>query len=153
MNRWSTTTRAQRITALINKTDGCWLWTGYLCPQGYGRYGGVQAHRIVYEMETGETLPAGEPLDHLCRVRNCVNPAHLELVTIAENNRRSFAFNTHCPQGHEYTAANIYWERRSDCPSGRGKRCRTCLKASQVRMRQQRKERLEEARAQLGESA
>lgn len=110
----------------VEKTDSCWLWTGSLHSLGYARAWvdgtRVYAHRYAYE-ETVGPIPDGLDLDHLCRVRHCVNPDHLEPVTRAENLRRSpsqvsavNARKTHCPQGHEY--------------SGRDKRgwreCRTC---------------------------
>lgn len=69
---------------------GCWLWTGYTSPRGYGdtgRYGLSRtrlAHRIAYELTLGR-IPEGMQLDHLCRVRRCVNPEHLEPVTPREN--------------------------------------------------------------------
>lgn len=93
--------------------NGCWLWTG---PKSAGRapgYGrvyiggkGYQAHRLAYEELVGP-IPAGLVIDHLCRNPACVNPAHLEPVTNAENIRRGLAIRTHCPQGHEYTPENV----------------------------------------------
>lgn len=73
--------------------DGCWLWTGFRRPAGYGQTGrnrgsAKQAHRVAYEMLVGP-IPAGMELDHLCRMTPCVNPAHLEPVTPAENRRRA----------------------------------------------------------------
>jgi hypothetical protein len=77
----------------------CWLWTGAVDPAGYGRSstgkgrpgGGGRsglAHRVSYELVVGP-IPAERPhLDHLCRVKACVNPTHLEPVTQPENNRR-----------------------------------------------------------------
>lgn len=67
--------------------DGHWYWTGVLSNTGYGRYKRKQAHRVVYEREVGP-IPEGLVLDHLCRIRCCVRPYHLEPVTPEENTRR-----------------------------------------------------------------
>lgn len=75
--------------------NGCWLWTGATSPQGYGRFNAglredarnVLAHRWSYEHHVGP-IPDGLDLDHLCRVRHCVNPEHLEPVTRQENVQR-----------------------------------------------------------------
>jgi len=69
--------------------SGCWLWTASLNAGGYGQFasgsiGTRLAHRWRWEMENGP-VPEGLELDHLCRVRHCVNPAHLEPVTRREN--------------------------------------------------------------------
>lgn len=68
--------------------SGCWLWTGFVHPSGYGviRTGNknTYAHRCSYELFVG-AVPEGLQLDHICRVRCCVNPAHLEPVTPQEN--------------------------------------------------------------------
>ena len=70
---------------------GCWLWLGGLNQKGYPQFKHQQrtwrAHRFMYERAKGP-LPEGLTLDHLCRVRSCVNPDHLEPVTHAENCRR-----------------------------------------------------------------
>jgi HNH endonuclease len=70
---------------------GCWLWQGALHSAGYGflSVGGRNqlAHRVAYRLFVGP-IPDGLELDHLCRVKHCVNPAHLEPVTTAENLRR-----------------------------------------------------------------
>ena len=98
--------------------SGCWLWTGYIHPSGYGRvwWRGQKhyAHRAVF-LDNGGVIPDGLELDHLCRVRRCVNPAHLEAVTRSENVRRGLAgevvaktqrAKTHCLNGHEFTDEN-----------------------------------------------
>lgn len=71
---------------------GCWLWQRQIDCWGYARmemigYSTTLAHRIVYELFMGP-VPEGMELDHLCRVRHCVNPGHMEPVTRTENQRR-----------------------------------------------------------------
>lgn len=82
-----------RFWAQVERTDGCWYWRGRTIPDGYGhfRVGGETkryAHRMAY-MWTKGPIATGMEIDHLCRVRNCVNPDHLEAVTRRENIRRS----------------------------------------------------------------
>lgn len=70
-------------------TTPCWTWQGKLTPDGYacrGSWSNLE-HRNVYVAAHGP-IPEGHDLDHLCRVHACVNPAHLEVVTHAENCRR-----------------------------------------------------------------
>lgn len=90
----------------------CMIWTGATQRGGYGKFGlgrqdgTVIAHRFAWFLIHG-SYPDLQ-LDHLCRVRECVNPAHLEPVTPGENVRRAAARVTHCPKGHEYTLENTY---------------------------------------------
>ena len=80
----------KRFLKKINKTNSCWLWTGRLYKEGYGEFGWNnghgRAHRFSYTYYKGK-IPNGLVIDHLCRVRSCVNPDHLEAVTIRENRR------------------------------------------------------------------
>lgn len=77
----------------IDADGSCWIWTGAITAHGYGTVGidgrTRPVHRVVYEALTGEAIPDGLDLDHLCRVRSCVNPDHLEPVSRSENVRRS----------------------------------------------------------------
>ena len=72
-------------------TDGCWRWLGARTWDGYGRVWhdrrSARAHRVTYALLVGP-VPAGHVLDHLCRVRDCVNPTHLEPVTVRVNTLR-----------------------------------------------------------------
>src|SRR5687768_9228270 len=82
-------TPAERFAAhVVPEADGCHMWAGTTNQWGYGRfylYGRIySAHRWVYEQTVGP-IPDGLTLDHLCRNHSCVNPAHLEPVTLAEN--------------------------------------------------------------------
>jgi HNH endonuclease len=108
--------------------DECWTWEGAL-NKAYGYFwsGGRMrgAHRVAHELFIGP-IPSGLDVDHLCRNRRCVSPAHLEAVTHVENLHRGdtvtarHAAVTHCPVGHPYSGDNLYVH-----PNG-GRRCRAC---------------------------
>lgn len=103
---------ADRVSPEPN--TGCWLWLSSLSVDGYGytRLRGQgrkhkRAHRVVYEWFKGP-IPEGLQLDHLCRVRSCVNPDHLEPVTHKENMRRSPRVSgPTCQRGHSRNDANF----------------------------------------------
>lgn len=107
--------------------DACWPWLGNQDGSGYGlthKPGGAstRAHRAVYEHEVGP-IPEGMQLDHLCRNRICVNPAHLEVVTPEENQRRArYAVVGVCRKGHDVTKPGALKPERG----GKVMRCREC---------------------------
>jgi hypothetical protein len=124
------TSRASLLKRFLAKRrrmlSGCWEWSG-VKRGGYGqmRIDGctLTAHRVGYELLVGP-VPEGLDLDHLCRNRSCVNPAHLEPVTRSENVRRGLAparmaevarvsaerrrARTHCKRGHPLSGTNLY---------------------------------------------
>lgn len=116
--------------------SGCWLWTGTFWPNGYGMFALERkageppryalAHRYSFELE-GRAIPDGLVIDHLCRVRACVNPSHLEPVTTRENLVRGEGFvglqarRTHCARGnHPLSGANLVVDRNG------WRSCRKC---------------------------
>jgi hypothetical protein len=112
--------RAQlgRFLSAVELNGECWEWRGEVTANGYGRFHAngrrSMAHRWLYERLV-DAIPDDLVLDHLCRNRCCVNPAHLEPVTNVENARRgAVAARTHCPSGHEYSDTNtrVYRGRR-----------------------------------------
>jgi hypothetical protein len=81
--------RSQRFWELTHKAepDACWRWVGPHHSEGYGLFASGYAHRFSWELHSGEKIPAGMHIDHKCHVRDCVNPAHLQVVTLTENNQ------------------------------------------------------------------
>jgi hypothetical protein len=123
---------AERFFSLVDKTDGCWPWKGYTTRHGYGMFTVASnptrsrpAHRVSWSL-AGRPLKSGYHLDHLCRVRNCVNPDHLEQVTPAVNNFRGESpaaqnrRKTHCQHGHEFDLINTIYAKNGQ------RQCRAC---------------------------
>jgi hypothetical protein len=117
-----------------DEKSGCWLWTAATSVKGYGQFhmgdgGLVHAHRAAWTLLVGP-IPDGATIDHLCRKRACVNPDHLEPVSIGENVLRGDtitarnAAKTHCPQGHPYSGDNLRIR-----PDG-ARECRACRRES-----------------------
>src|SRR5690349_18712112 len=108
--------------------NGCWIWNGKPRKDGYCKIkiqGKTYYAHIISYKSAGLDIPEGYTLDHLCRVRNCVNPAHLEPVTQKVNTARGISVvavnmkKTHCNAGHEFTPENTR--------EAKGKRhCRKC---------------------------
>lgn len=99
----------------VDPSTGCWNWTKHIKSDGYGRLfidGKMPtAHRASYEAFRGK-VASGLDVDHLCRNRRCVNPAHLEAVDRRKNVLRGISFaavnaaKTHCVRGHPFNEAN-----------------------------------------------
>ena len=113
----------------VRTPEECWEWMASTTNSGYGRYRlpdkHVSAHRFAYEATVGP-IPEGLDLDHKCRNRRCVNPAHLEPVTERENTLRGISIaamnarKTHCWKGHELAGANLYvWQGARACKACR----------------------------------
>lgn len=127
----------ERFHSFVYGEGECWRWDGCHTRGGYGhfKYKGKMklAHRMSYEHYV-ELIPVGLQLDHLCRVRDCVNPEHLEIVTNQENCRRGdtgrhMAERTHCPKGHPLDGENLYI-----APNG----CRNCKECRRENVRRHR---------------
>lgn len=144
-----TTPLADRFWSKVERrgSDECWHWTAAVVKTGYGwfnrgpKQGPTTAHRIAWMLTHGD-IPKGLYVDHVCHNadlmcdggsscphRRCCNPAHLELVTHAENVTRGragarYAARTHCPHGHEYTPENTLIGKSGS------RFCRACKRAS-----------------------
>lgn len=129
-----------RFWAKVDKTSTCWNWTASLRSKNspYGNFkvlGKTKlAHRISYELLVG-TIPEGLTIDHTCKNTKCVNPSHMELVTLSENVRRAEVWKntnpgqvnrdkSYCPKGHPYDSINTY-----TTPSGK-RDCKECRRAA-----------------------
>ncbi len=130
--------RSDRIEELIVRSeDGCWLWRNGTSTQGYGRRRvpgrRLLAHRWVYELLVGP-VPAGATLDHLCRERSCVNPEHLEPVTMKVNIQRGESPSARaartgiCQRGHSLEDAYVDCNGRRSCRACRRLRDRAAWK-------------------------
>lgn len=145
---WRKVDKAGPVPVHAPELGPCWLWTAGVS-DGYGniRAAGrlIKAHRFAYELLVGR-VPQGLTLDHLCRVRRCVRPAHLEAVTNRVNVLRGVgapaihARATHCIRGHELVGTNL-------CASNEGRRrCRTCVRAAQKLAKREKRARERAAR-------
>jgi HNH endonuclease len=124
-----------RFWSLVLVVENCWEWLGSDNGRGYGKFvvgrKHALAHRWAYEHFKGP-IPAGLTIDHLCRNRRCVNPDHMEVVTMRTNLMRGDAPSainarkTHCRHGHELAPENVYL-------SSNGRACRACVLAGQRR--------------------
>jgi HNH endonuclease len=124
--------RLERLSIQITES-GCRIWEGHINPRGYGNISLTPnkkglAHRVAYETWRGP-IPKGLTIDHLCRVRCCINPWHMECVTHRTNVLRGqsiaaqYAQRTHCSNGHALTTSTRRPNRRvcTLCPKTEGR--------------------------------
>ena len=132
----------ERFMSKISK-NVCWNWLGADNGAGYGEFHyegrSERAHRVSYELHVGP-IPKGLVTDHLCRNRRCVNPDHLEVVSLVENSLRGEGVGakasrqTHCIHGHPLTGKNV---RYMKSPNGRAwRKCLACAKRRQAEYRE-----------------
>lgn len=135
-------TPAERLAAyLVEMPNGCMEWTRSGSWFGYGlmkiNYKNVPTHRLAWELTNGP-IPAGLCVLHKCDNPPCCNPDHLELGTIADNNRQKAErgrankgrLHDACKRGHRLTGRNVI-----DRPNG-GRQCRTCTYESNRRYKE-----------------
>ena len=133
---------------MLEPLSGCWIWTAAINGSGYGtvnvgKHGTVKgAHVYIFELITGQIIPPDKELDHHCKLRPCVNPNHLSIVTHLENMGKADTRNgntdkTHCINGHPLAGDNLYTYTGTRGPE-RG--CRTCRRRTAAEHYQRRKE-------------
>ncbi len=120
--------------------SGCWLWTGALVRGGYGRFkiaaAHPLAHRFAYQQAVG-AIPDGLTIDHRCRNRQCVNPVHLRVMPLSDNQRLGGNYvKMCCPRGHAYDRLQVTKTER------RFRYCRICDNARSLRAYYRRRARL-----------
>lgn len=125
------------VKNIMKDKNGCWLWQGALNEKGYGQFRffgrNGRAHQYAYLYFKG-MVQGGKVLDHLCRVRHCVNPDHLQPVPNKTNILRGEGFGavnarkTHCPRGHALTGTNLRFCKKAKHTE---RVCRVCALEAQ----------------------
>lgn len=142
MNSSSREIMRDRLLRSFQEVNGCWLWAGIVNREGYARIRVPgwptkwAIHRVSYEVFVGP-IPSGLTIDHLCRKPACINPDHLEPVTMETNIRRGFgigmlnAAKGSCHCGHPYVGGSYRFEQIGD-----GKLARRCVVCRREREKQ-----------------
>jgi hypothetical protein len=139
---------AERLALYSEKVGECLEWRSWVDNGGYGRITvsrrNYAAHRVAYEVANGP-IPDGLTIDHLCRNRKCINPDHLEAVSMRENILRSDsppslnARKTHCSNGHPLAGDNL---RKWNLNNGGQRVCLTCTRERQKANKAERRRKL-----------
>lgn len=114
----------ERFWEKVDILGNCWIWTGAtLANGGYGQVrvpgGRAYVHRVTYEWFNGP-IPAGMEVDHLCKVRTCVNPDHLQVLSPKDHRTKDLTKEL-CKHGHVLSEDTCYLERDGT------RKCRACL--------------------------
>jgi hypothetical protein len=132
INRW---TVVERLYARVEKTETCWLWTGFQKANGHGqiqlgrRGAGLRgAHVVAWEAVNGP-VPPGHVLHHICETPACVRPDHLTPMTRAEHARLHAYARTTCRRGHPFDG----WK-----PNGKHRTCSICTAIRKGRKKEER---------------
>lgn len=131
-------------TKHVESEDGCWISTYSVASHGYAQIGWqesgdrwvVTAHRAAWVYHTGKQIPEGMTIDHICKNRPCINPAHLRMTTNFENARRTFGRDWkmgECANGHSND--HLYW-------NGDRYRCKPCTLMYQRRYRERNRDKV-----------
>ncbi len=147
-----------RFERRVQRTESCWLWCGNKAAYGYGYFcldhtTRIKAHRAAWQFAHGQLVPYGKWILHRCSARLCVNPDHLYVGTVLDNNRDTVKAGTHpftdpgwkaqygarpatyCRRGHLMDENNRYLDKTRGT-----KRCAVCQRAADRRRYQQRRQ-------------
>ncbi len=132
------------FSKIYENSSGCWLMTTAKNNEGYARYAGKKGHQITYFIFYGK-VPKNLEIDHLCQVRGCVNPLHLEAVTHKENVRRGKVGKVTakrqqskkvCINGHPYNEQNTYFDPKIyGAQKNPSRHCKICKKIAHKKWR------------------
>ena len=139
---WEKVNKNGPIPAHRSDLGPCWIWTASVGSHGYGQISNretgkpITAPHAALEI-AGIKVPKGFVPDHLCENKSCVNPSHLEIVTVVINVMRGNsvparnARKTHCRRGHELVAPNLQLYR------WRGRQIRKCQACTKINNKEQ----------------
>lgn len=130
---WSKVNKDGPVPTHRPDLGACWLWLAATDGRGYGAFSDdnrrvVKAYAWAWVQEHG-AVPDGLELDHVCRVKACVRPSHMEPVTHGENVRRGRLARTHCGRGHDLANARIR-------PRDGARICRECAREDDAAWRE-----------------